>query len=61
MKKTYEIKLEGCDANTVFLMELDEEEKKLVEEISRLSAETSTYGCMPVLYIGEPWRPYEKT
>ena len=53
MKKKYQIDLEGCDDTTRFFIELDENEKKLVEEISRLSIETSTYGCMPTLSIYE--------
>jgi hypothetical protein len=51
MKTKYEIRLEGCDDSTIFIMELDENEKILVEEISRLSKKASTYGCMPVLHI----------
>jgi len=53
MKKKYQIILEGCDASTEFIMELDENEIKIVKEISRLSIETSTYGCMPTLNIFE--------
>ena len=53
MKKKFIITIEGCDDETVFTMELDDKEKELVEEIMRLSKETSTYNCMPRLYIGE--------
>lgn len=51
MLKTYNIYLIGCDDETKFSMELTEKEADLVKKIEKLSKETSTYGCMPVLEI----------
>lgn len=68
MKNKYIIKIRGCDDVTAFVMELTEEELKLVQELCKKSKETSTYGCMPdmeVLEYNEEnirsyfWREYE--
>ena len=50
-KKTYIITLEGCDDETVFEMDLTEEEKILLQNVAAKANETSTYGCMPTMYI----------
>ena len=52
-KKTYVITLEGCDDETVFKMELTEGEAILLEKVAAKANETSTYGCMPRMYIEE--------
>ena len=40
--------LRGCDDSTSFNMEIENEtELKLLDELVRLSHETSEYGCMP--------------
>lgn len=53
MKKKYEITLVGCDDETCFKMELTEEEAELLQRVSNVSKETSTYSCMPFLHIEE--------
>ena len=53
MRKKYEISLVGCDDETVFEMELTEEELNLLTRVSELSKETSEYRCMPKMYIEE--------
>ena len=52
-KKTYVITLEGCDDETVFKMDLTESEAILLEKVAAKANETSTYGCMPRMYIEE--------
>ena len=52
-KKTYVITLEGCDYETVFKMDLTEGEAILLEKVAAKANETSTYGCMPRMYIEE--------
>lgn len=52
-KKTYIITLEGCDDETVFKMELTEGEVILLEKVAAKANETSTYGCMPRMYVEE--------
>lgn len=52
-KKKYVICLRGCDDITEFEIELDEKELELVNKISELSLQTSTYGCMPDLTLSE--------
>lgn len=59
MKKSYVIELIGCDDTTRFLMELNEKEFKLIEKISKISKETSSYGCMPTLVVEEYSRTLE--
>lgn len=53
MKKKYIIELIGCDDTTSFEMELTQEELNLLTRVSELSKETSTYGCMPTMWIEE--------
>ena len=50
-KEEYMISLFGCDDSTHFTMVLAPEEAKLLEKVSELSKKTSTYCCMPSLYI----------
>ena len=50
-KKTYIITLEGCDDETVFEMDLTEEEKILLQNVAAKANETSTYGYMPRMYV----------
>ena len=50
-KKTYIITLEGCDDDTVFEMDLTEEEAILLENVAAKANETSTYDCMPRMYV----------
>ena len=52
-KKTYVITLEGCDDETVFKIELTEGEAILLEKVAAKANETSTYGCMPRMYVEE--------
>ena len=52
-KIKYIIHIRGCDDETNFVMELNEEELKLVEELCKKSKETSTYGCMPDMSVVE--------
>ena len=52
-KKTYVITLEGCDDETVFKMDLTEREAILLEKVAAKANETSTYGCMPRMYVEE--------
>ena len=58
-KKLYSIDLEGCDDDTSFEMELTTQEYGLLERVSKLANETSTYGCMPRMYVTEI-APYQK-
>lgn len=55
MKETnkYIINIEGCDDETTFVMELTDYEASIVLDVARKSQETSTYGCMPRMYIEE--------
>lgn len=53
MRKVYEIILEGCDDETVFDMDLSDEEYELVKKISDKANETSEYSCMPRMYVKE--------
>ena len=52
-KKSYVITLEGCDDETVFEMDLTEGEAILLEKVAAKANETSTYGCMPRMYVQE--------
>ena len=52
-KKTYVITLEGCDDETVFKMDLTESETILLEKVAAKANGTSTYGCMPRMYVEE--------
>lgn len=52
-KQTYEIRLNGCDDDTTFKMDLTESEYQFLLRVSELANKTSTYGCMPRLYVRE--------
>jgi len=52
----YEIRIRGCDDETIFTIELTEQEKILIDRISELSILTSNYQCMPKMYIKEASR-----
>jgi len=52
-EKKYIINIVGCDDETTFVMELTEYEASIILEVARKSQETSTYGCMPKMYIEE--------
>ena len=43
------IRLQGCDDSTIFSLEVNQLELNFLEKISKISKETSTYGCMPIL------------
>ena len=51
MKNTYTISLVGCDDQTDFEMELTDEEHSLLKKVADKANETSTYDCMPRMYI----------
>lgn len=51
--KKYEIELCGCHSETVFEIDLTDEQLKTVERIAKKSAEVSEYICMPVLKVRE--------
>ena len=55
-KQTYEICLNGCDDDTTFKMDLTESEYQFLLRVSEIANKTSTYGCMPRLYV-EPYKP----
>lgn len=52
-KDRYSITLEGCDDSTEFEMLLTNDEYELLKKVSEKANETSTYGCMPRMYIEE--------
>lgn len=51
MKNKYYIKLSGCDDITPFVMELDENEVKLLQIVAQKSREVSSYSCMPRMFV----------
>lgn len=53
MENKYIINIEGCDDETTFVMELTDYEASIVLDVARKSQETSTYSCMPKMYIEE--------
>ena len=56
-KSLYEITLNGCDDDTFFVMELTENEYQFLLKVSEKANETSTYGCMPRLYVEKCEQP----
>lgn len=52
-KDRYTITLDGCDDSTVFEMLLTDEEYELLKRVSKKANETSTYGCMPRMFVEE--------
>lgn len=49
----YIINIVGCDDETTFVMELTDYEASIILEVARKSQSTSTYDCMPKMYIEE--------
>lgn len=47
----YEIRLEGCDDSTAFVMDLDDSEAALVERVAARSREVSEFDCMPTMAV----------
>lgn len=47
----YTITLEACDADTIVDIELTGEQVLLLRELARLVNKTSTYACMPKMYV----------
>ncbi len=47
----YEITVSGCDDSTTIIKELTEEQAKFLKEIADQITETSTYNCMPRMYV----------
>lgn len=45
------IRIVGCDDETKFDIDLDDEEATAVREVSAASKEASEYGCQPVLHM----------
>lgn len=45
--------LHGCDDSTYFEMDLSEKEYKLIQEVSKKSVDTSSYGCMPIMEVSK--------
>lgn len=50
-KQEHEVWLNGCDDDTIFTMEMTNNEYEFLKRVSELANETSTYGCMPRLYV----------
>ncbi len=47
----YTITLKGCDDETTFTIELTNQEKSLIDRISKLSLLNSNCACMPKMYV----------
>lgn len=52
-KQEHEVWLNGCDDDTIFTMEMTNSEYEFIKRVSELANETSTYHCMPRLYLDE--------
>lgn len=52
-KQEHEVWLNGCDDDTIFTMEMTNSEYEFLKRVSELANETSTYHCMPRLYLDE--------
>lgn len=52
-KQEHEVWLNGCDDDTIFTMEMTNSEYEFLKRVSELANETSTYGCMPRLFLDE--------
>lgn len=50
-KHTYLIQLVGCDDETEFKMCLTSSEYELLKKVAEKSQKTSTYGCMPKMFV----------
>ena len=53
MKKKHIITLIGCDDQNLIVMDLNNEQKEFLTQLSKLSSEKSRYSCQPVLEIRE--------
>lgn len=51
--KTYEISLIGCDAETVFQMELSDAEIEFLDRLAAKAETTSKSQCMPTIDLKE--------
>ena len=47
------IEVRGCDDSTIVEMDVTPEEHEFLENLQREVNDTSTYGCMPKLYLEE--------
>jgi len=47
----YTIGLHGCDAETIFDIDLTNTEKAVLDRVAELAKNTSTYACMPTMTI----------
>lgn len=45
--------LNGCDDDTEFEMDMTEEQFMFLKRVANKANNTSTYGCMPRLYIDD--------
>lgn len=52
-KELVYIRLQGCDDNTTFDMELSKEELEILRKVSERSKKVSRYRCMPTLSLIE--------
>lgn len=52
-RSKYEIDLEGCDDSTVFEMMLSDSEYQTLLKVSKKANDTSTYTCMPRMYVNK--------
>ena len=52
-KQEHVVWLNGCDDDTVFTMEMTNNEYEFLKRVSELANETSTYGCMPRMFVDE--------
>lgn len=52
-KSEYCISLVGCDDETCFTMALTAEQAETIKLVAEKANETSTYDCMPKMYIYE--------
>ena len=55
----YHIKVSGCDDKTEIIIDLTDDQAAFVKHLSKCITETSTYGCMPRMYV-QPLEEYEK-
>lgn len=49
----HKICLYGCDDYTEFEMDLDDSEFEFIKRVAIKANNTSTYGCMPVMYLDD--------
>ena len=52
-KQEHEVWLNGCDDDTIFTMEMTNNEYEFLKRVSELANETSTYRCMPRLFLDD--------